>query len=127
MYTYVLELRFVLAAYCKSIPCFLKIIFYFYMILYDICILLHHIYKRIILEQHEWDTFITLTILGQSNLPGDIHYPDVGSQLNLPRFSEFCNCFNGIKPFSLDILTRSNTLKLFPFLMFLSEVFLHSY
>ena len=37
MYTYVLELRFV----------------YFYTI-----------YKRIISEQHEWDTFTTLTILG---------------------------------------------------------------
>ena len=63
MYTYVLELRFVPAAYCKSIPCFSNNIL-FYMILYDICILLCHIYKRIILEQHEWDTFITLTVLG---------------------------------------------------------------
>ena len=34
------------------------------MILYDICLLLHHIYKRLIPEQHEWDTFITLTVLG---------------------------------------------------------------
>ena len=33
--------------------------------------------KRIISEQHEWDTFITLTILGQIHLPGDIHHPDV--------------------------------------------------
>ena len=63
MYTYVLELRFVLAAYCKSILCFSNNIS-FYMILYDIYILLCHIYKRIILEQHEWDTFITLTVLG---------------------------------------------------------------
>ena len=66
MYTYVLELKFVSAAYCKIIPCFSNnlIIFHFYMILYDICILLCHIYKRIIPEQHEWDTFITLTVLG---------------------------------------------------------------
>ena len=49
------------------------------MILYDIFILLCHIYKRIISEQHEWDTFITLTVLGQLNLPGDIHHPDAGS------------------------------------------------
>ena len=79
MYTYVLELRFVLAASCKSIPHVFLIIFHLYMILNDICILLHHIYKRIIPEQHKWNTFITLTILGQSNLPGDIHHPDVGS------------------------------------------------
>ena len=63
MYTYVLELRFVPAVYHKSIPCF-SIILHFYMILYDTCILLCHIYKRIITEQHEWDTFITLTVLG---------------------------------------------------------------
>ena len=85
------------------------------------------IYKRIISEQHEWDTFTTLTILGQINLPRDIHHPDVGFQMNLPQISEFSNCFNGIKPFSLDILTRNNTLKLFTFLLFLPEVFLHSY
>ena len=33
--------------------------------------------KRIISEQHEWDTFITLIVLRQVNLPGDIHHPDV--------------------------------------------------
>ena len=78
-------------------------------------------------EQHAWDTFATLTILDYIYLPQDIHHPDVGFQMNLPRISEFCNCSNGIKPFSLDILTRSNTLKLFPFLMFLPEVFFHGY
>ena len=83
--------------------------------------------KRIISEQHEWDTFITLTVLGQVNLPGDIHHPDVEPRSNLPKSSELCNCFNGITPFSLDILTRSNTLKLFPFLLFLPGVFLYSY
>ena len=82
-----------------------------------------HIYKRIISEQHKWDTFTTLTILGYINLPGDIHRPDVGFQLNLLRISEFSNCSYGIKAVSLDILTRSNTLKLFPFLPFLQEVF----
>ena len=79
--------------------------------------------KRIISEQHEWDTFITLTILGQIHLPGDIHHPDVGSHLNLPRYSELRNCFSGILLFSLDILTRSNTLKLFPFLLLLTSSF----
>ena len=34
------------------------------MILYDNCILLHHIYIKKNTEQHEWDTFITLTVLG---------------------------------------------------------------
>ena len=33
------------AAYCKSILCFI-IILYFYMILYDACILLCHIYEK---------------------------------------------------------------------------------
>ena len=79
--------------------------------------------KRIIPEQHEWDTFITLTVLGQLNLPGDIHHLDVGFHLNLLRYSELCNCSNSITPFSLDILTRSNTLKLFPSLLFLPGVF----
>ena len=45
MYTCVLELGLALAAYCKSIPVFI-IILYFYMIFYDICILLCHIYKK---------------------------------------------------------------------------------
>ena len=79
--------------------------------------------KRIISEQHEWDTFIIITVLRQVNLPGDIHHPDVDPQLNLPRCSELRDCFNGITPFCLDILTRSNTLKLFPFLLFLPGVF----
>ena len=83
--------------------------------------------KRIISEQYEWDTFITLTVLGQLDLPGDIHHPDVGSHLNLPKYSELHNCSNGITPFSLDILTRSNTLKLFPFPLFLPGVFLYSH
>ena len=82
-----------------------------------------YIKKRIISEQHEWDTFITLTVLRKLDLPGDIHHPDAGFHLNLLRYSELRNCFNGITPFSLDILTRSNTLKLFPFLLFLPEVF----
>ena len=56
------------------------------------------------------------------NLPGDIHNPDAGFQLNLPRYSELCNCFSGIILLSLDILTRSNTLKLFLFLLLLPEV-----
>ena len=81
--------------------------------------------KTIILEQHGQDTFITLIVLGYLDLRGDIHHPDVGFHLNLPRYSELCNCFNGITPFSLDILTRSNTLKLFPFLLFLPGVFLY--
>ena len=42
---------------------------------------------------------------------------DADPQSNLPRSSELCNCFNDITPFSLDIFTRSNTLKLFPFLL----------
>ena len=36
-------------------------------------------------------------------------------------------CSYDIKVLSLHILTRSNTLKLFPFLLFLPEVFLHCY
>ena len=48
---------------------------------------------------------------------------DAGSHLNLPRYSELHNCFSGIILFSLDILTRSNTLKLFPFLLFLTSSF----
>ena len=86
MYTYVLELRFVLAAYCKSIPCFL-ITFHFSMILYDICILLCHIYKKIIIPEQ--------------------NYTIVSMVLNL----------------CLDILTRSNTLKLFVFLNVLTRNF----
>ena len=39
----------------------------------------------------------------------------------------FNNCSCDIKAFSLDILTRSNTLKLFPFLLFIPGVFLHCY
>ena len=79
-----------------------------------ICMIFVYFYtiyiKRIISEQHEWDTFITLTVLRQVNLPGDIHHPDVDPRWNLPRCSELCNC-----------------LKLFPFLLFLPGVFLYSY
>ena len=60
--------------------------------------------KRIILEQHEWDTFKTLMVLRLLDLPGDIHHPDVSFHLNLPRYSVLCNCFNDITPFSQDIL-----------------------
>ena len=81
------------------------------------------IYKRIILEQHKWDTFTALTILSYIYLPRDIHHPDVGSQLNLLRISEFRKCSYDIKAFSLDIHTRSNTLKLFPFLHVLTRSF----
>ena len=45
MYTCVLELRLTPAAYCKAYHVFI-IILYSYMILYDICILLHHIYNK---------------------------------------------------------------------------------
>ena len=62
---------------------------------------------------------VTKAVIGTRH----IHHPDVGFQLNLPRISEFRNCPYDIKAFSLDILTRSNTLKLFPFLLFLPEVF----
>ena len=96
--------------------------------LYDFCmtfVYFYTIYKRIILGQHEWDTFETLTILDKIYLPRG--HPDVGFQMNLPRISEFHNCSNGIKSFSLDILTRSDTLKLFPFLLVLPDIFLHSY
>ena len=79
--------------------------------------------KRILTEQHDRDTFITLIILKLINLPGDIHHPDAGSHLNLPRYSELHNCFSGIILFSLDILTRRNTLKSFLFLLLLPEVF----
>ena len=40
-----LELRLTSAAYCKPYCVFL-VILYFYMILYDTCILLHHIYEK---------------------------------------------------------------------------------
>ena len=87
-------------------------------------LLMHDIYmKRILMEQHDQDTFTTLIILEYINLPGDIHHPDAGSQMNLPRYSELHNCFSGIILFSLDIPTMSNTLKLFLFLLFLPEVF----
>ena len=62
MYTYVLDLRFLPAAYCQSIPCFSNDI----SSLYDFCmtfVYFYTIYKRIISEQHKWDTFTTLTIL----------------------------------------------------------------
>ena len=92
------------------------------MILYDTCISLHHIYEKNNIRTarvgHLHNPYC-ITIIR----PGDIHHPDVGSHLNLLRYSELCNCFSGITPFSLDILTRSNTLKLFPFLLFLSSSF----
>ena len=46
MYTGVLELTLAPATYCKSILCFYNNILYFYTILYDICIVLRHIYKK---------------------------------------------------------------------------------
>ena len=47
IYTCLLELKLTPAAYCKSIPCFFfLIILYFYTILYDTCLLLHHIYEK---------------------------------------------------------------------------------
>ena len=48
-------------------------------------------------EQHELDTFTTLTILDLIYLPRDIHHPGAGSQLDLPRISEFSNCSHDIK------------------------------
>ena len=93
------------------------------MILYDTCILLRHIYEK---------NNIRTAQVGHPHNPYCIRiirltrgHPDVGSCLNLPRYSELCNCFSGIIPFSLDILTRSNALKLFPFLLFLPGVFLY--
>ena len=103
MYKCVLELRLVPAAYCKAYRVFL-IIFHFYMILYDICILLRYMYiKRIIQEQHEWDTFTRI--------------------IKLSRGHPSSRCRFDIKAFSLDIFTRSNTFKLFAFLLFLPGVF----
>ena len=49
MYTYILDLRFVLAAYCKAHHVFLMI-FCLYMTLYDICILFYAIYIYVIWE-----------------------------------------------------------------------------
>ena len=50
--------------------------------------------------------------------PGDIHHPGAGSRMDILRIFR-------ILQFSLDILTRGTTLKLFSFLLFLPEVFLH--
>ena len=119
IYICILELRLIPAAHCRSIPCCIQ----FCMFVYFYTIYM----KRILSEQHDWDTFTTLIILQYINLPGDIHHPDAGFHLNLPRCSDLHNCFSGIILFSLDILTRSNTLKLFPFLLFLPEVFLYSH
>ena len=46
IYICLLELRSTPAAYCKSIPHLYNNTIYFYTILYDICILLHHIYEK---------------------------------------------------------------------------------
>ena len=70
MYTYVLELRFILAAYWKSIPCLSNNISFLYDFVWQLYTLTPYIYiyiylyKRLIPEQYEWDTFITLTVLG---------------------------------------------------------------
>ena len=56
-----LELRLILAAYYRSIPCFYKIVYVFVLYLY---MFMPYIYmKRILTEQHDWDTFTTLIIL----------------------------------------------------------------
>ena len=99
---------------------FFLIILYFYTILFDTCILLCHIYEK---------NNIGTARVGHLHNPYCImiirltrgHHPYVGSHLNLPRYSELYNCFSGIILFSLDILTRSNTL--FPFLLFLTSSF----
>ena len=123
MYTCVLELRLTPAAYCKSIPCFIMIL-YSHTILYDIFILLCHIYNK--------------NNIGTARV-GHLHNPyciriirltrghPSSRDTDLLRYSELHNYFNGITPFSLDILTRSNTLKLFPVLLFLPGVFLYSH
>ena len=93
------------------------------MILNDICILLCHIYKK--------------NNTGTGRV-GHLHNPYCiriikltrGHPSSRYRFSfELTENFRilqltpYIKAFSLDILTRSNTLKLFPFLLFLPGVF----
>ena len=63
MYTYVLDLRFLLATYCQSIQCFSNDI----SSLYDFCmtfVYFYTIYKRIISEQHKWDTFADILTKG---------------------------------------------------------------
>ena len=63
MYTCVLELRLTLAAYYKSILYFYNNIVFLYDFVQYLYTFMPYI-KRIISEQHEWDTFITLTVLG---------------------------------------------------------------
>ena len=63
MYTCVLELGLTPAAYCKSIPRFYNNIVFLYNFVRYLYTFTPYI-KRIILEQHEWDTFMTLTVLG---------------------------------------------------------------
>ena len=56
IYICILELRLILAAHCRSIPCcirFCMMFVYFYAIYM----------KRILSEQQDWDTFTTLIIL----------------------------------------------------------------
>ena len=86
-----------------------------YTILYDVCILLHHIYEKNIIGTAQLGHLHNPYYITIDKLTRDIHHPDAGFHLNLPRYSELHNCFSGIIIFSLDILTRSNTLKSFSF------------
>ena len=98
-----------------------------YTILYDVCILLCHIYEKNIIRTARLGHLHNPYYIKIDKLTGDIHHPDAGFHLNLPRYSELRNCFSGIILFSLDILTTSNTLKLFLFLLLLPEDFLYSH
>ena len=72
------------AAFCKAHLVFLMIFCLYMTLVWHLYIILCHIY-RIIMEQHELDTFTTLTVLDWIYLPGDIHHPGAGSRLNLLR------------------------------------------
>ena len=63
MYTHVLELKLTPAAYCKGILCFYNNIVFLYNFVRYLYTFMPSI-RRIIPEQHKWDTFITLTVLG---------------------------------------------------------------
>ena len=127
MYTCVLELRLSPAAYCKSMPCFYNNIVFLYDFVCYLYTFMPYIYQKNNIgtaqEGHLHNPYCISIIRLTRGHPS----PDVGSHLNLLRYSELHNYFNGITPFSLDILTRSNTLKLFPFLLFLPGVFLYSH
>ena len=91
------------------------------MIVYDTSILLCHIYEKNNIRTARVGHLHNPYYIRTNTLTRGHPSSRCGSHLNLLRYSELCNCFSGIILFSIDIITRSNTLKLFPFLLFLTS------